>query len=108
MNKFNLKCPIRKVNPYRRMAKDLKTSNGADNLLKSEFKEHRAKVVITYMIYGNSQKVYFSTIIDAYTKEILSYVLSDFLEVDFVLEIVNILIRDYGISLTKEKLIHSD
>ena len=40
MNKFNLRCPIRKANPYRRMAKALKTSNVADNLLNREFKEH--------------------------------------------------------------------
>lgn len=112
MNKFNLKCPIRKANPYRRLAKALKTSNVADNLLNREFKDHGTRVVlltdITYMIYGNSQKAYLSTIMDAFTKQILSYVLSDSLEVDFVLETVNILIRDHGISLTKETLIHSD
>jgi transposase InsO family protein len=112
MNKFNLKCPIRKANPYRRMAKALKTSNTAKNLLNREFKEHGARAVlltdITYMFYGNSQKAYLSTIMDAFTKQILSYVLSDSLEVDFVLKTVNILIRDHGISLTKETLIHSD
>ena len=112
MNKFNLKCPIRKANPYRRMAKALKTSNVAENLLNREFKDHGTRVVlltdITYMLYGNSKKAYLSTIMDAFTKQILSYVLSDSLEVDFVLETVNILIRDHGISLTKETLIHSD
>lgn len=112
MNKFNLKCPIRKANPYRRMAKALKTSNIADNLLNREFKEHGARVVlltdITYMHYGNSEKAYLSSIMDAFTKQILSYVLSDSLEVDFVLETVNILIHDHGISLTNETLIHSD
>lgn len=112
MNKFNLKCPIRKANPYRRMAKALKTSNVADNLLNREFKDHGARVVlltdITYMIYGNSHKAYLSTIMDAFTKQILSYVLSNSLEVDFVLKTVNILVREHGISLTKETLIHSD
>ncbi len=34
MKKFNLFCPIRKANPARRMAKALKTSNYADNILK--------------------------------------------------------------------------
>ena len=112
MNKFNLKCPIRKANPYRRMAKALKTSNVVENLLNREFKKHGARAIlltdITYMFYGNSQKAYLSTIMDAFTKQILSFVLSDSLEVDFVLETVNILIRDHGISLTKETLIHSD
>lgn len=112
MNKFNLKCPIRKANPYRRMAKALKTNNVAENLLNREFKEHGARIVlltdITYMLYGNSQKAYLSTIMDAFTKQILSYVLSESLEVDFVLETINILISNHGISLTKETLIHSD
>ena len=112
MKKFNLKCPIRKANPYRRMAKALKTNNVAANILNREFKEHGARMVlltdITYMFYGSGQKAYLSTILDAYTKQILSYVLSESLEVDFVLETVNILIRDYGISLSKKTIIHSD
>ena len=112
MKKFNLKCPIRKANPYRRMAKALKTNNVAANILNREFKEYGARMVlltdITYMFYGSGQKAYLSTILDAYTKQILSYVLSESLEVDFVLETVNILIRDYGISLSKKTIIHSD
>ena len=32
MKKYNLFCPIRKANPYRRMAKALKTNNVADNI----------------------------------------------------------------------------
>jgi transposase InsO family protein len=112
MNKFNLICPIRKANPYRRMTKALKTNNVAKNLLNREFKEHGSRMVlltdITYIFYGNAQKAYLSTILDAFTKQILAYVLSYSLEVDFVLETVNILIRDHGISLAKETLIHSD
>ena len=112
MKKFNLKCPIRKANPYRRMAKALKTNNVAANILNREFKEYGARMVlltdITYMFYGSGQKAYLSTILDAYTKQILSYVLSESLEVDFVLETVKILIRDYGISLSKKTIIHSD
>ena len=112
MKKFNLRCPIRKANPYRRMAKALKTNNVAANILNREFKEHGARMVlltdITYIFYRNGQKAYLSTILDACTKQILSYVLSDSLEVDFVLETVNILIRDYGISLSKKTIIHSN
>ena len=33
MKKYNLFCPIRKANPYRRMAKALQTNNVADNIL---------------------------------------------------------------------------
>ena len=40
MAKYGLFCPIRKANPYRRMAKALKTSNVAENLVKREFEAH--------------------------------------------------------------------
>lgn len=62
---------------------------------------------ITYIPYHGTF-AYLSTILDAYTKQVLSYVLSDSLEVDFVLETVQKLIKNYGIELTKETLIHSD
>lgn len=111
MKKYNLICPIRKANPYRRMAKAIKTSNYADNLLQREFECYGPRYVlltdITYIPY-NDTFAYLSTILDAYTKQILSYVLSNSLEVDFVKETVEILIRDHGISLHKETLIHSD
>lgn len=111
MKKYNLFCPIRQANPYRRMAKALKTNNVADNILNREFKEHGPRMVlltdITYIHYNNT-KCYLSVILDAFTKEVLSYVLSASLEVDFVLETVNILIEKHGISLSTETLIHSD
>lgn len=37
MDKYNLKCPIRKPNPYRRMLKAIRTNNFADNILKRRF-----------------------------------------------------------------------
>ena len=58
MDKYGLMCPIRKANPYRRMAKALRTSNVADNLLKREFTEHGPRRVlltdITYIPYNLS------------------------------------------------------
>lgn len=111
MKKYNLFCPIRKANPYRQMAKMIKTSNYADNLLQREFECYGPRYVlltdISYIPY-NGTFAYLSTILDAYTKQILAYVLSSSLEVDFVKETVEILIRDHGISLHKETLIHSD
>lgn len=111
MKKYNLFCPIRKANPYRRMAKAIKTSNYADNLLQREFECYGPRYVlltdITYIPY-NGTFAYLSTILDAYTKQILAYVLSDSLEVDFVKETVEILVRDHGVSLHKETLVHSD
>lgn len=111
MDKYGLICPIRKANPYRRMAKALRTNNVADNLLERKFTEYGPRKVlltdITYIPY-NGKFAYLSTILDAYTKQILSYVLSDSLEMDFVLETVNKLIKNHGIELSKETLIHSD
>ena len=112
MNKYGLRCPIRKANPYRRMAKALKTSNVAPNLLNREFETHGPRAVlltdITYIINGKAPRCYMSTIIDGCTKELLAWVLSGSLEIDFVLETVNILTCDHGISLTSETLINSD
>ncbi len=111
MKKYNLFCPIRQADPYRRMAKALKTNNVADNILNREFKAHGPRMVlltdITYIPYNNT-RCYLSVILDAFTKEVLSYVLSTSLAVDFVLETVNILIEKHGISLSTETLIHSD
>ena len=45
---------------------------------------------------------------DAFTKEVLSYVLSQSLEVDFVLETVKDLIRKHGFALDGRTMIHSD
>ena len=111
MRKYNLFCPFRKANPYRRMAKALRTSNVAANLLNREFEAHGARTVlltdITYMKFHDGF-LYLSTILDAYTKEALAHVLSDSLEIDFVMETVKIMQRDHGISLQKETMIHSD
>ena len=112
MKKYGLFCPIRKANPYRRMAKALKTDNVAPNLLNREFKEHGPRAVlltdITYIVNGKAPRCYMTTIIDAYTKELLAWELSKSLEIDFVLNAVNRLIEDHGISLSAKTLIHSD
>lgn len=111
MEKFHLICPIRKANPYRQMAQALRTSNVAANLLQRQFESYGPRLVlltdITYLPY-NGTFAYLSTILDAYTKQILSYVLSDSLEVDFVLETVQQLIDKHGISLHAETIVHSD
>lgn len=45
---------------------------------------------------------------DAYTNQVLSYVASTSLEVDFVLETVEQLIKVHQVTLTTETIIHSD
>ena len=111
MRKYHLYCPIRKANPYRRMAKAIRTNNVADNLLQREFKAYGPRKVlltdISYIPY-NGYFCYLSTILDAYTKQVLSYVLSESLEVDFVLITVKQLVEQHGIDLDEKTLIHSD
>lgn len=111
MQKYNLFCPIRKANPYRRMAKALKTNHIAENLVDRQFEAHGPRSVlltdITYIPY-NGTFCYLSTVIDAYTKQVLSYVLSESLEVDFVLRTIELLVERHGISLQAETMIHSD
>ena len=111
MKKYGLICNIRRANPYRRMAKAIKTNSVADNLVDREFEKYGPRRIlltdITYIPF-NGRFCYLSTIIDAFTKQILSYVLSESLEVDFVLETVNLMVEKHGVSLTKETIIHSD
>lgn len=93
------------------MAKALRTNHVADNLVNREFEAHGPRKVlltdITYTPYAG-RFCYLSTILDAFTKQILSYVLSESLELDFVLGSVEQLIEHHGISLSAETLIHSD
>ena len=111
MNKYHLYCPVRRGNPYRQMQKAIKTSNYVDNLLMREFECYGPRMVlltdITYIPY-NGTFAYLSVILDEFTKQVLSYVLSESLEVDFVKETVEILVRDHGVDLHKETIIHSD
>jgi transposase InsO family protein len=112
MKKYNLFCPIRKANPYRRMAKAMASAYVAPNLLNREFETQGPRKAlltdITYIINGKAPRCYMSTIIDACTKELLAWVLSKSLEIDFVLETVNQLVENHGVSLSAETLIHSD
>ncbi len=111
MKKYNLKCPVRKANPYKRMARALRESTVAPNLVDRRFTELGPRKVlltdITYLPYNHSC-AYLSTIIDAYTRQVLAYTISPSLEIDFVLETVQNLVRDHGVSLSKETYIHSD
>lgn len=111
MKKYQLFCPIRKANPYRRMAKAIRTNAVADNKVKREFKLHGARKIlltdITYIPFNNTF-CYLSVIKDAFTEQILSYVLSESLEVDFVLLTVNQLIANHGDTLETDVILHSD
>lgn len=64
MRKYNIICPIRKANPYKRIAKATKEHTVVPNILNREFKQNiTGKVMltdITYMPYGNNKMTYFN------------------------------------------------
>lgn len=110
MDKYHLACPIRKANPYRRMAKALATGNVAPNVVSRDFRQKPRKVLltdITYLFFA-AGKCYLSTILDAFTHEVLAYRMSPSLKVDFVLETVDRLMEEYGSTLDNETIVHSD
>ena len=110
MGKYGLFCPIRKANPYRRMAKALATNTVAPNVVSREFHREPRKVLltdITYLFFSN-EKCYLSTILDAFTHEILAYRVSSNLKVDFVIDTVEQLIKEHGSTLDNETIVHSD
>lgn len=111
MQKYRLLCPIRGANPYRRMAKAMKTSHVADNALRRRFREFAPRKAlltdITYLFYRGGV-CYLSPILDACTHEILAYKLSENLRVDFVLEMVDAMCAEYGAELDHTTIVHSD
>lgn len=111
MAKYGLKCPIRRPNPYRQMAKAIKTNTVFPNVVNREFSKGGARKVlltdITYIFYDTGV-CYLSTILDAFTHEILAYELSTNLMVEFVLKTVDNLIAEHGCTLDDTTIIHSD
>ena len=112
MRKFNIVCPIRKPNPYKRIAKATKEHTVVPNLLNRNFKQEiLGKVLltdITYLPYSNSNMAYLSTIKDASTNEILAYNLSDRITLDIATNTIHKLIANPNVKLTKDAFIHSD
>ena len=93
------------------MAKAMRTNAVADNQLQRRFKAFGARRVfltdITYIPF-RKEFVYLSVILDAFTEQVMSYELSDSLEVDFVLATVRKLIHDHNASIDATAIIHSD
>ncbi len=112
MRKYNIVCPIRKANPYRRMMKATREHVVVPNILNRKFKQGLVGKVlltdITYLTYGSTNRAYLSTIKDASTNEILSYHLSNNLTLDIAIETVKKLMKNHKKLLNKEAFIHSD
>ena len=111
MKKYGLKCPFRGPNPSRQMAKAIKTNAVFPNVVNREFVKGGVRRVlltdITYVFYDGGV-CYLSTILDAFTREILAYELSINLMVVFVLNTVQALVDKHGSTLDDTTIIHSD
>jgi len=111
MKKFNIVCPVRKANPYRRMAKATQEHRTCPNLLQRQFKQGIVGKVlltdITYLTYKQGKRAYLSTVKDAETNEILAYEVSDKITLDIALNTLRKLKRNYP-HIAEDAFIHSD
>ena len=111
MKKYGLRCHIRQRNPQRAMMREMQSNQIAPNVIDRNFDAYLPREAcltdITYIPY-NGTYCYLSTIKDVCTTEILAYVLSPNLKVEFVLKTVELLIKNHGSELTEGTIIHSD
>lgn len=111
MRKYGLKCPYRGPNPYRQMAKAIRTNAVFPNRVNREFLAGGVRKVlltdITYIFY-NDGVCYLSTVLDAFTREVLAYELSQSLDVSFVLRTIKDLSEQHGSTLDDTTIVHSD
>jgi transposase InsO family protein len=112
MRKYDLVCPIRKINPIKAEIKKKQSHKIHGNILSRNFGQGIAKKIlltdITYITYGNGQRAYLSVIKDATTKMILAWKISLSLDLTFVIDTVKQLLENYKGELDMHVMIHSD
>jgi len=113
MRKYGIKCPIRKANPYKRMARNIKGHHIHDDHVKRNFKSGRPFAVlltdITYFRFGKRNKRGFlSAIKDSQTGEIVSRAASTSLKMDFVIETLDNLTKHPLFDESNDMIVHSD
>ena len=112
MKKYGLICPIREVNPIKKMIRASQSNRTYENILDRNFLQGRAKLIlltdITYLEYGGGKRAYLSSIKDATTKMVLAHQVSLHLDLSFVIDTVNFLIENYKAEMDPKVLIHSD
>src|SRR6476646_4594775 len=112
MRKYNIVCPHRKPNPYKKIAKATKEHQVVPNKLNREFKQGiPGKVLltdITYLPYNGNCMAYLSTVKDASTNEILAYHVSDRITLDIATQTIHKLVNNKKVTLHEDAFIHSD
>ena len=113
MKKYGLRAKIRRVNPYRMIMKKSLEHRTFDNLLDRQFVQDTPLKVfctdITYVPY-NHRMAYLSVIKDIATGEVMSWNLSQHIDMNIVLQTIQQM-KDHPIFETKsftDILIHSD
>ncbi len=113
MKKYGMQSGIRKANPYRRMAKAIKESSYAPNLLQRGFKPGTVNTVlltdITYIYYGSDRKLaYLSAIKDSQSNTILAHKVSSSLKMPLVMDTIENLMNNNNFFVRENTIIHSD
>lgn len=112
MRKYGLQCPIRRANPYRKIAKATQEHRTVPNRLQRQFDQSAPKKVlltdITYLRGKDGFLGYLSTILDGATKEVLAYAVADRITLDIALDTVKDLVAKHGEDLPAQALLHSD
>ncbi|XBD01356.1 IS3 family transposase (plasmid) [Pseudalkalibacillus hwajinpoensis] len=112
MKKYNIVCPIRKANPYRRLMKATQEHSVAPNLLERQFNQGEpGKVLltdITYLSFGRNSRAYLSMILDGASGEALAYHVSDRITMDLATDTLQKLKKNRKFKKHKDALIHSD
>ena len=111
MRKFNLICPIRRANPYKRIAKATKEHAVVPNRLNRKFKEGIPGQIlltdITYIPFRGSF-AYLSVVKDSVTNEILAYHLSKNIKLEIAMKTLDRLFENHGHRLASNAYVHSD
>lgn len=111
MRKYQLRCTIRSINPYKALDREMRTNKVAQNLVNRQFRDFMPREVgltdITYIPFKGTF-CYLSTIKDVCTKEILAYAVSWSLKVDFVIKTMERLEEKHGNEGIERMIIHSD
>ena len=113
MKKYNIICPIRKANPYKRMARSIKGHNIHDDHVKRNFKPGKPFAVlltdITYFRFGRKHtRGFFSAVKDSQTGEIVARAASTSLKMDFVIETLDNLTKHPLFDENSDMIVHSD
>ena len=108
MRKYGMTTKIRRTNPYKLAARIRQENIVCQNLVNRKFKEQELNTVystdITYLKYSGTT-AFLSVMLDVKTSEVISYSLSDNLQMGFVLDTISFGIKKYP---SDNLIIHSD